>query len=131
WRVAQKAVGDEGAKVFAGSTSALADREEWNKMFDPSNPNKVTQGKLKEVVKLIEGRLNALTNQYNEGMKTNHKPTDLISAKTRESFNHLKGEGAPSAGSAAKPPAADRYKQLIDSGMNKSDAYQKLHEEGY
>ena len=32
---------------------------------------------------------------------------------------------------APKPDAATRYKQLIEGGMNKSDAYAKLHEEGY
>jgi len=89
WEVASKAVADEGAKVFAGSNSALADRESWQGKFDVNNPQTVTKEKLKEVVKLIEGRLNALTNQYNEGMRTSHDTKDFIAPKTREIFDRI------------------------------------------
>jgi hypothetical protein len=89
WQVAAKAVGDEGAKVFAGTNSALADREEWGKMFDVNSPKSVTKAKLQEVVKLIEGRLNSLTEQYNNGMRTTHEPKDLIAPKTREIFDAI------------------------------------------
>lgn len=89
WEVAAKAVADEGAKVFAGSNSALADREEWGKKFDVNTPKAVTKAKLQEVVKLIEGRLNALTNQYNEGMRTNHDAKDFIAPRTREIFDRI------------------------------------------
>jgi hypothetical protein len=113
WQVAAKAVGDEGAKVFAGSNSALADREAWNKLFDASNPSSVTQGKLQEVVKLIGGRLNSLTEQYNDGMRTNHAAPDFIKPRTREIFEHiLKGGAAPSAAPVEQPPAVGTRKQF-------------------
>lgn len=98
WEVAAKAVADEGAKVFAGTNSALADREEWGKKFDVNNPKSVTHEKLKEVVKLIEGRLNALTNQYNEGMRTSHDAKDFIAPKTREIFEGIKAGKMPKDG---------------------------------
>lgn len=115
WEVAAKAVADEGAKVFAGSQSALADREEWAKKFDINSPKGVTRAKLQEVVKLIEGRLNALTNQYNEGMRTSHDAKDFIAPRTREIFDRIvsgkKEESGkePSAGSV--PPMRKRFKQ--------------------
>jgi hypothetical protein len=109
WQVASKAVGDEGAKVFAGTNSALADREHWQSMFDASNPANVTQTKLKEVVKLIEGRLNSLAGQYNDGMRTGHTPAEFIRPRTREIFDRINKNdpsGASVAPSAAAAPAA-------------------------
>lgn len=100
WEVASKAVADEGAKVFAGSNSALADRESWQGKFDVNNPQSVTKEKLKEVVKLIEGRLNALTAQYNEGMRTTHEAKDFIAPRTREIFDRItSGKKEEKAGS--------------------------------
>ncbi len=107
WEVASKAVADEGAKVFAGSNSALADREAWGNKFDVNNPQTVTREKLKEVVKLIEGRLNSLTSQYNEGMRTTHDAKDFIAPRTKEIFERIvsdkaeakkDGEGGPKVG---------------------------------
>jgi len=99
WQVAAKAVGDEGAKVFAGTNSALADREEWGRMFDVNSPKSVTKAKLQEVVELIDGRLNSLTAQYNNGMRTTHEPKDLIAPKTRRIFDQItSGKEAPKEG---------------------------------
>ena len=139
WQTASKAVADEGAKVFAGSQSALADREAWHKLFDVSNPKGVTKAKLQEIVKLIDGRLNSLAAQYNDGMRTNHTPPEFIKPRTREIFDQIRGEKAPAGlegGSAtgaagAKPDAPTRFKQLIDGGKSKQEAYKTLREEGY
>lgn len=90
WEVASKAVADEGAKVFAGTNSALADRAAWEGKFDLSNPGHVTAAKLKEVVKLVEGRLDSLQGQYNNGMRTQHKADDFIVPKTRKYFEAIK-----------------------------------------
>ena len=90
--VTSKAVADEGAKVMAGSGSALADREEWEKRFAPSTPATVALAKGKEVEKLVEGRLSSLANQYNEGMRTNHDPMKFVAPKTREIMDRLKAD---------------------------------------
>ena len=107
WEVASKAVADEGAKVFAGSNSALADREAWGSKFDVNNPQSVTREKLKEVVKLIEGRLNALTNQYNEGMRTTHDAKDFIAPRTKEIFDRI-SSGKEEKGSEGGPKVGER-----------------------
>jgi len=112
WEVASKAVADEGAKVFAGSNSALADRESWQGKFDVNNPQTVTKEKLKEVVKLIEGRLNALTNQYNEGMRTSHDAKDFIAPRTREIFDRIaSGKGEKGGGEGPKVGERKQFKQ--------------------
>ncbi len=142
WDVAQKAIADEGAKVFAGTNSSLADRSAWEEKFDASNPASVTATKLKEVVKLIEGRLNSLAGQYNDGMRTGHQPAEFIKPRTQEIFDRInKGEAAPPAAktapaaaapaAAAKPDPATRFKQLRAGGMSEDDAYKALHKEGY
>jgi hypothetical protein len=120
WQTAAKAVADEGAKVFAGSQSALADREAWHKLFDVSNPKSVTKAKLQEIVKLIDGRLNSLAAQYNDGMRTNHAPPEFIKPRTREIFDQIRGSKAPpglegtSATGAPAPPAPAAARSAID-----------------
>lgn len=121
YEVAQKAVADEGAKVFAGTNSALADRSAWEGKFDPSNPASVTRAKLQEVVKLIDGRLNSLTAQYNDGMRTTHEPQEFIKPKTREIFDRIRANEkataapAPAATAPASPQTATP-KQIIQNG---------------
>jgi hypothetical protein len=113
--VASKAVADEGAKVFAGSGSALADREAWGKIFGLNTPSSVSLSKGKEVEKLVEGRLNALSNQYNEGMRTSHDPQQFIAPKTREIMDRLKQSGdsyAPSGGGATIVHSKSEYDAL-------------------
>jgi hypothetical protein len=108
----QKGVADEGAKIFAGSNSALADREEWLKRVDISNPAHVIRAKLTEAEKMVEARLASLTHQYNEGMRTNHNPASMLSPETRTIFDGLRsgtaGQAAPAApaGPAGPPPGA-------------------------
>ncbi len=117
WQTASKAVADEGAKVFAGSQSALADREAWHKLFDVSNPKSVTKAKLQEIVKLIDGRLNSLAAQYNDGMRTNHAPPEFIKPRTREIFDAIRGSKAPpglEGASATGAPAAAPARSAID-----------------
>jgi hypothetical protein len=120
-----KALGDEGAKVFAGGPSALADRQEWHdKLPQASDTVGTAKAKLSEMVYLIDGRIDALATQYNKGMNTKHNMGDLLAPKTRETFDKVrsykdeqsattesKGAGAaPAAAPAAQaiPPADKR-----------------------
>jgi hypothetical protein len=112
--VAQKAVADEGAKVFAGSNSALADRKAWEDRFGLETPANVALAKAKEVQKLVEGRLNSVANQYNEGMKTRHEPSRFIAPKTREIMDRINGAEGDKYETATSGNAPDKNKQALD-----------------
>jgi hypothetical protein len=114
YNVKRKAVADEAAKVFAGSTSALADREVWEKKFDVSDPVNVQAQSIRSTVDLIDSRLSALADQYNRGMSTGHQPHELIEKKYKDIFDRMrhanpeneKSTKTEASGKPAAPPAA-------------------------
>jgi len=114
YNVKRKAVADEAAKVFAGSTSALADRESWEKKFDVSDPLNVQAQSIRSTVDLIDSRLIALADQYNRGMSTGHQPHELIEKKYKDIFDRMrhanpekeKSTKTEASGKPAAPPAA-------------------------
>lgn len=122
-----KAVADEAAKVFAGTQSALADREEWTKKFDVTHSLNRQMAAIRGVVDLVDSRLLALSDQYNRGMKTSHQPSDLIEKKYRDIFDRMRNASdkpatppaaAPAAPSVATPAApaqtSDADRQALD-----------------
>jgi hypothetical protein len=60
FQVAANAVADEAAKVFAGSGSALADREKLASMFDPSMSPAQLKAATAQLSQLVEGKLGGL-----------------------------------------------------------------------
>lgn len=121
--IASKAVADEGAKVFAGTNSALADREEWQKRFGTSTPADVAIEKAKEAEKLVEGRLSSLTDQYNRGMQTGHGAAKLIAPETQEIISRIRNtQDKYMPKGAATPSLSDTDKQALDwANSNGSD----------
>lgn len=97
-----KVVADEGAKVFAGAQSALADRQEWEKIFDVSAGKAAQMGSISQIVKQIDSRLDALASQYNNGMMTSRQPSDMVDKKTKEIFDRLRN-----VSSSDEKPAGD------------------------
>ncbi len=138
WEAVQTGVAGEAAKVFAGSNTAHADRADWLAKFHPGIGKAGIEAALRSTVDMVEGRLSALTNQYNEGMRTDRQPQQMIAKGTRDAFDHVKKLGeagatspATAAAPAAKPDPQARFGQLTSGGMTPADAYKKMHEEGY
>jgi hypothetical protein len=118
YNVKRKAVADEAAKIFAGSTSALADRESWEKKFDVSDPLNVQAQSIRSTVDLIDSRLIALADQYNRGMSTNRQGSELIEPKYNAIFDRMRNanpekEKAAKAGAA---PAASKPSSGVPEG---------------
>lgn len=94
-QVKQATVAAEGAKIFAGQTTALADREEWLKILSLDSPYSKTLKQAKALIEQIEGRLQGLAAQYNGGMDTNHDPNHFIAKSTRQIFDEVKAGRVP------------------------------------
>jgi len=92
---AQKAAADEGAKVFAGTGSALGDREEWIRRLPINVPFHTSLAVVKELEGLVQGRLTALTHMYNEGMHTGYGNHDFMSPRTRQVIESIEGADDP------------------------------------
>jgi len=94
--VARKGIADEAAKVFAGSgVAALEDRRSWYEKFDPAIGRKALTGGLGTLTDMVVGRLRALGSQYNQGMRTNHKPMEFLSPEVNKIYDRLQNAGIP------------------------------------
>jgi hypothetical protein len=118
WDVNAKGVGDEAAKVFAGSNPALADRTVWEKVLKPETPLSTIKAKLRQAVEMSEGALQALAAGYNEGTRSNHQPREFLTPHTQEIFEAVKANRP--IGDVVKPSggatATDKPKTVIQNG---------------
>jgi hypothetical protein len=95
FQVAANAVADEAAKVFAGSGSALADREKLASMFDPSMSPAQLKAATAQLSELVEGKLGGLQNQLDQGMGLGSRNIQVVSPEARKLFDSYRGGGAP------------------------------------
>lgn len=81
---AKLAVADETAKVYKGA-GALNEQEQkdWQALFSENNGPKTQQEAIKQTGKLLMGKVDALTNQYNDAFGGVIKK-DFLSPKSRE-----------------------------------------------
>jgi hypothetical protein len=140
WDVNAKGVGDEAAKVFAGSNPALADRETWEKILQPNTPLSTIKAKLRQAVEMSEGALGSITAGYNEGMRTNHQPREFLTPQTQAIFDAIKtgkpisdvhSPAASSALPAAPPEIVSQARAAIASGKDRNAVIQRMQQSGY
>jgi hypothetical protein len=92
--LAQKAVADEGAKIFAGQSNALADRSEWLERLPLNVPFHTALAKAKELQNLVGGRLSSLADQYNQGMHTIHADREFLAPRTQQVMQNIMSSDA-------------------------------------
>lgn len=114
----KKAVADEAAKVFAGQSSALADREEWEKLFNVADPKNVQMAAIRKIVNLVDSRLNAMSDAYNAGMSTRHGAWELIEPKYKDIFDRMRKAG--NEGVEEKKAAPQVAKPSMDEFLAKA-----------
>lgn len=95
FQVAANAVADEAAKVFAGSGSALADREKLASMFDPNMSPAQLKAATAQLSELVEGKLGGLQNQLDQGLGIGSRNIQVVSPEARKLFDSYRGGGAP------------------------------------
>jgi len=120
-----KVVADEAAKVFAGSQSALADRQHWEQLFDVSHSKTAQMAAVKQLVRQVDSRLEALASQYNNGMMTSRQPSDLIDKKFRDIFDKLRDASTDEKKVEAKELNAQDKQAIEWAKKNKDDARAK------
>lgn len=106
FQVAANAVADEAAKVFAGSGSALADREKLASMFDPNMSPAQLKAATAQLSELVEGKLGGLQNQLDQGLGIGSRNIQVVSPEARKLFDSYRGGGAPAQTEA---PAASGW----------------------
>lgn len=104
-------VADEDVRAYRGSGGSEKDIEQRLKDFNTSNSPAKLHGAIGETAKLVESKILALKNQYEQGMGTTADPFKVLTPETRATIDRLKakGEGEPVATSGkATQPAATR-----------------------
>lgn len=101
----KKAVMDEVAKVFAGQSSAMFDRKEWESKLDATRSPTELKAVVRELNSLLKSRVEALANQYNTGMNTSRDTYEFLSPAAAASMRRRLGEEAPEGDGGGEPPA--------------------------
>lgn len=108
FQVAANAVADEAAKVFAGSGSALADREKLASMFDPNMSPAQLKAATAQLAELVEGKLGGLQNQLDQGLGLGSRNIKVVSPEAKDLFDSYRG--GQQATTPAKGFSATRIK---------------------
>lgn len=99
FQVAANAVADEAAKVFAGTGSALADREKLASMFDPNMSPAQLKAATAQLAELVEGKLGGLQNQLDQGLGLGARDIKVVSPEAKTLFDSYRsGHGGTTSG---------------------------------
>jgi len=114
FETAKEAVANELTRVFRGTGGAEADIQAWKKQLDSSNSPSALHSTVRQMAELINSRMEALGEQYNQGMGTTKDPIQLLTPDKQKAFLRLSGQGGSAAaaatpGATAKGPTVIRY----------------------
>lgn len=83
------ALSTELAKSFAGKAPALAEIEHWRQNSMVADSPTTRRANLTVGMKLLNGALESLVDQYNRGMLTNKEAMDLLAPHNRDVFTRI------------------------------------------
>lgn len=95
FNTSSKAVGDEAAKVFAGGSSALGDRQEIAHNLDPAAPNDKLRATLQTYAELVQSRLAAVQQQASDSLGAGAASIPIVTPKAQQTFSKLSGQSGP------------------------------------
>lgn len=114
----KKAVVDEMTRVYRGTGGSEQDIKSWSEALDAAGSPAQLQGVIGKISELLQSKINALTDQYHQGMGTIGQHQSFISPKAQSTLQKLEQRagmhysapadvGAPALGDAgATVPAA-------------------------
>jgi hypothetical protein len=126
------ALASEARKVFAASGGGnLTELQEWQHSFPLNGSPAQQKAALTGFVELLDGRLQALSDQYNRGMGRTDDPVNMLQPKARSVYEQLTGhepknavgyqDGKPPAATASAPTPAPSA--AIPSWVKPGDQY--------
>lgn len=141
---------EEVTKFYSGSTGAEAERDRALKLLDEAKSPTELKSNIKTDLKLMrdkveqmQGRLigamgpgtwkNAVKRDPNLVLtyKNSRDVSDRVLSGEADKGKPAAEHSAPPAANTAKVPVAQRFQQLIQSGVPEAEAYKRLKSEGY
>lgn len=92
------ALSGELAKVFRSTGMAEADIKAWEDKLDVNATPSQQKATLNAAMDLMDGRLQALSEKYNQGLGQSKQGIELLSPKARDAYMKVRGEQPDSAG---------------------------------
>lgn len=89
-----EAVSHELAKVFRSTGMSEAEIKAWKEKIDTAATPAQSKAVVDSALELMNGRLSALGQQYNQGMKTSKEPIELLSPDAQKKYQRLMGLGS-------------------------------------
>lgn len=107
--IARDAVANELMRVFRGTGGSMTEIEEWKKAIDSSDSPAQLRSEIGKAVELLNSRLMAMGDEYEQGMNRSSDPLTFLNPHAREVFNAL-APGGPgvytgSKGGGGAPPS--------------------------
>jgi hypothetical protein len=90
---AKQAVADELTRVYRQAGGSEQDIQSWQSTINAAKSPAELQGAFKTIGGLLESKLGAMQNQYQQGMGTT--PVSVVTPQTRGALNKLQGVAAP------------------------------------
>lgn len=110
FQAARTAVSDELTRSFRGSGGNVHDIIQWENAINSADSPEALRSAIRTAAKLLDSRISAVGDSYNQGMGTTKDPLELLNPTAAASFKHLMEGGH---GSVAKPPAKASGKVTI------------------
>jgi hypothetical protein len=101
------ALAGELTAVYRGSGGAEADIQRYVSQLSPNASREQKEGAIRNIVGLLKSRLDALNDQYRQGMGTTAKPLQLLDPQAQKIVHHLGGfddAGTPNGPGGGPPP---------------------------
>ena len=104
----KKAVADELSRVLKG-TATEGEVKRWNEAINSSQSPQQLQGAISTAMDLIDGRMQAIGNKYEEGMSYKYKTNNgltLLSPEAQKAYQKIRSTSVESGPAPQQAPAA-------------------------
>lgn len=88
-------VAGEMAKVFRDTGMSQHEIDAWRTKFKSSTTPAAQQGTMEAGIHMLQGRMDAIQDQYQTGMGTTAKPLDILTPDAKKVFSRLGGQKSP------------------------------------
>lgn len=103
-------VAGEMAKVFRDTGMSAHEIDAWRTKFTSDTTPAAQRGTMQSAMHMLQGRMDAIQDQYNTGMGTTAKPLDILTPDSKAVFGRLIGKKKTAAAPiAAEAPIADGW----------------------
>ncbi|HZQ71694.1 MAG TPA: hypothetical protein VFB08_02160 [Burkholderiales bacterium] len=92
FNIARQAVSSEMERAYRGTGGNVTELEQWKKSLDSADSPQAMRAAIKEGVKLLSSKIDALGDQYNKGMGTTKQGLELLNPKARATYQRLLGD---------------------------------------